>query len=495
MKIDIINDNEVNIVFMISDKSSEYNLPKLNGNDLLIESKNILRKLSNDDLNKLFLNNKENLKIYIFPIDVDSSFLKSDKIHKCYNLLEDFINNNDVIDIGYIKTNQLDYIFSINEFSKSFKQYLNDTFETLEKQISINGNYLNQKYNDLIVFLKKYEILHDLNLDFPNPNKFEKINLSSNTINTPDEIDKHIILDKNTDIDDSEILLNLNNLNKKYEILKNKIESLHSNFLIKFSCFDAITTEELLINSLMINNKHVDESTFYYIYENGIFQYYLNVTIFRSTTLKILKDDYIEIEVKIDKKFSIDEENIVINLGRLPLIKNKSHAYVLTWGSQPSDLDTHMFVFDENFIQLDHISFQQHSGYNSTVSLDVDDTSSFGPETLTITEFNNDAYYLYTIHNYSDQGNIGRWNYDNLTKINIIENNKLYTIQPHANEYDGSWWDVFVIHNGKIYITNTLISNNNRSSWCDVSFSKEEASNIIKKYIGSSTNIIDVKRN
>ena len=77
MKIDIINDNEINIIFTISDSSPEINLPKLDNNDLLVESRNKLRKLSKNEIDKLFLNNKENLKIYIFPVDINGKAIES----------------------------------------------------------------------------------------------------------------------------------------------------------------------------------------------------------------------------------------------------------------------------------------------------------------------------------------------------------------------------------------------------------------------------------
>ncbi|WP_447315671.1 YfaP family protein [Klebsiella michiganensis] len=58
-----------------------------------------------------------------------------------------------------------------------------------------------------------------------------------------------------------------------------------------------------------------------------------------------------------------------------------SMRVVLGWGSSPSDLDSHM-VYPGN-----HIFFDHKLGDNG--NLDVDDTDSYGPETITLTRREN----------------------------------------------------------------------------------------------------------
>ena len=60
-----------------------------------------------------------------------------------FDLLEDFFDKNNVVDISYLTFNELDYIFSINEYSKSYKHFINETFELMTKQQNINTNVLN----------------------------------------------------------------------------------------------------------------------------------------------------------------------------------------------------------------------------------------------------------------------------------------------------------------------------------------------------------------
>jgi len=67
---------------------------------------------------------------------------------------------------------------------------------------------------------------------------------------------------------------------------------------------------------------------------------------------------------------------------------------VLTWGAEPSDLDSHL-AYPNN-----HIFFSHKRGSNAL--LDVDDTTSFGPETITVIKKKQGQQYLYAVHNFSN---------------------------------------------------------------------------------------------
>ena len=73
---------------------------------------------------------------------------------------------------------------------------------------------------------------------------------------------------------------------------------------------------------------------------------------------------------------------------------------VLRWGSSPSDLDSYLTVRKGNSGWTVNYSNKTPNGANA--SLDVDDTDSYGPETITIQVM--DGYvYNYYIHNYSNR--------------------------------------------------------------------------------------------
>ncbi|MCA6940566.1 hypothetical protein LF927_05135 [Pectobacterium polaris] len=67
---------------------------------------------------------------------------------------------------------------------------------------------------------------------------------------------------------------------------------------------------------------------------------------------------------------------------------------VLTWGEKPADLDSHL-IYPGN-----HIYFSHKKGRDA--NLDVDNTDSFGPETITIDKKRLGESYIYAVHDYSN---------------------------------------------------------------------------------------------
>jgi hypothetical protein len=81
---------------------------------------------------------------------------------------------------------------------------------------------------------------------------------------------------------------------------------------------------------------------------------------------------------------------------------------VLTWGAQPDDLDAHLSGPDRGGGRF-HIYYANRSAPSSSpyASLDVDDTTSFGPETITISRDPTTGLfaagdYHYWVHNFSE---------------------------------------------------------------------------------------------
>lgn len=75
---------------------------------------------------------------------------------------------------------------------------------------------------------------------------------------------------------------------------------------------------------------------------------------------------------------------------------------VLTWGASPSDLDSHLYAPDNKY----HIFYRQKEYYDENghlcANLDVDDTTSFGPETTTVL-LPEDGVYQFFVHDYSNR--------------------------------------------------------------------------------------------
>lgn len=85
-----------------------------------------------------------------------------------------------------------------------------------------------------------------------------------------------------------------------------------------------------------------------------------------------------------------------------PLLAEDEIRIVLTWGDEPSDLDSHLIGRTPNDDTFNVYYSDKHYYFNDIemANLDVDDTSSYGPETITILE-NIHGAYTYAVHDYS----------------------------------------------------------------------------------------------
>jgi len=89
---------------------------------------------------------------------------------------------------------------------------------------------------------------------------------------------------------------------------------------------------------------------------------------------------------------------------------------VLTWGENPNDLDSHLtgpMIDGQNRFHVYYAADNNCNGGacdpNVPAWLDVDDTTSYGPETITITKIGGQfiaGTYRYSVHHYSGIGNI-----------------------------------------------------------------------------------------
>ena len=137
---------------------------------------------------------------------------------------------------------------------------------------------------------------------------------------------------------------------------------------------------------------------------------------------------------------------------------------VLQWGENPSDLDSHLFGEGSNNTYL-HVFYSDMYGYSDNynsdgsrellANLDVDDTSSYGPETITIYDLN--TSYIYAVYDYSSGGSL---NSSMLAESGATI--KVYTYGSSSPKTftlpsgNGTWWHVFRIDNGVITPINTM---------------------------------------
>ncbi|WP_201208798.1 tetratricopeptide repeat protein [Klebsiella michiganensis] len=127
-----------------------------------------------------------------------------------------------------------------------------------------------------------------------------------------------------------------------------------------------------------------------------------------------------------------------------------SMRVVLGWGSSPSDLDSHM-VYPGN-----HIFFDHKLGDNG--NLDVDDTDSYGPETITLTRRENGKPYVYAVHDYSDKSDPDTKNLSNSeAKVFVYVGESLVRTYYVPKDQSGNLWTVFKVNeNGAIEDVNNI---------------------------------------
>ncbi|MFH0882205.1 MAG: carboxypeptidase regulatory-like domain-containing protein [bacterium] len=124
-----------------------------------------------------------------------------------------------------------------------------------------------------------------------------------------------------------------------------------------------------------------------------------------------------------------------------------AYRFVLSWGEQPYDLDSHLFIPPINEIPY-HVWYGGRGEVTDPpyATLDVDDTNGYGPETITIYQMV-DGTYAYYVHNYSGYPDIA----GSGATVSIYNENGLVQQVTVPSSGDGTWWRVCTIDG--IYVT------------------------------------------
>lgn len=115
-------------------------------------------------------------------------------------------------------------------------------------------------------------------------------------------------------------------------------------------------------------------------------------------TVSISKEGYIPTSFNIT---IVGGEDLAFNSTITPVGAENVYHIVLTWGHSPSDLDSHLNATYNG--SREHVFYGDSVGYVS--NLDVDDTSSYGPETVTIEDITKySGTVMYSVHDFSNSG-------------------------------------------------------------------------------------------
>jgi hypothetical protein len=129
----------------------------------------------------------------------------------------------------------------------------------------------------------------------------------------------------------------------------------------------------------------------------------------------------------------------------------------LTWGENPRDLDSHLAArlsSGENF----HVYYSSKGSLTLSpyVTLDTDDTTSYGPEVISISRLSQGTY-RYSVRHYAGDGTIAT----SSAEINaIIEGVGIYRYTPPAGQAAGTdiWRviDIVIDSTGKVTAVNPI---------------------------------------
>ncbi|HHT24876.1 MAG TPA: S8 family serine peptidase [Clostridiaceae bacterium] len=114
------------------------------------------------------------------------------------------------------------------------------------------------------------------------------------------------------------------------------------------------------------------------------------------------KEGYIENETEVVSvaDTNSDNQNLILS----PNITSEQARFVLSWGEQPYDLDLHMKGPGMNGAEYGHVFWDDKiypSADDIHYALDVDDTWSYGPETITIEKELPGEYIVY-VHDFTN---------------------------------------------------------------------------------------------
>ncbi len=127
----------------------------------------------------------------------------------------------------------------------------------------------------------------------------------------------------------------------------------------------------------------------------------------------------------------------------------ESFKIVLTWGQNPRDLDSHLYtpVIDGS---SHHVWYSSKGSAISLpyVWLDLDDVSSYGPETIWFERFFS-GEYKYSVYQYSSDGALATSG----AHVEIISAGRLIASFDVPTDLSGRTWEVFTINGGTKTIT------------------------------------------
>jgi len=136
------------------------------------------------------------------------------------------------------------------------------------------------------------------------------------------------------------------------------------------------------------------------------------------------------------------------------IIAGGSYLITLTWGYSPTDLDSHVRGTLSSGSDF-HVYFSDKSqtdGNTEVCNLDYDDTTSYGPEHITLVPTTDGAYYYY-VYQYSSSGTLAA----SEARVTVeCDNRIIASFNVPTDQGNGRYWNIFAIKDGRLIIKNTI---------------------------------------
>lgn len=122
---------------------------------------------------------------------------------------------------------------------------------------------------------------------------------------------------------------------------------------------------------------------------------------------------------------------------------------VVEWGAEPRDLDSHLYTPDVNG-QRYHVYYARRGASDAApfAFLDVDDTTSFGPETITITQPVAGSY-AYSVYNFSGSPDLST----SQARVRLFGTSGRIREWMVPQTGAGRWWNVFTLDGDTGFVT------------------------------------------
>lgn len=490
MKLKIVNEQEKNLVYLVTDSTEELNLPRLSENQMLLAGKSPsnLKQYRAEDLRTELKENSFHYSIYLGRVNLNGVILEDEATSIIYEQTQDAVER--LLDyfnqFNLVKIGESQYDTAISSFINGYFDdlwllvdnskliYLDTIGYTIDECNSIIDK-LDKMTDDIIALTGYVSSIYELSSDFIMSNRLNVTSIDDIIIPPLPNISLDLGLDDdrlvklldNTkdDILSSRLHSRIMERENLTNILVDKVDALkdmlkmRSFMKISFAPFEPNLSEWLTLDEVYVDGRKMRFTT---TIENGKVIHHVMAICSNNYELRLKKAGFLDVVFDMRTKITDDpnglEEFFIGNINMLA--KNQLLKIIFTWGEYPLDLDTHVYSFEDEYDDdMEHAFFLQLKSERSLIDIDIDDVASYGPETTHIFGLDPNRWYLYTIHNYSRYVKRMPENFDmdpeELVNVDVNLYQFNLSIKPTVDLKDKYWWDVLLIHDGKIYVLNS----------------------------------------